>query len=229
MSAAPSLARDGDVHVLNLGDGENRFTPDWLGAVAALLDEVEALPAPRALVTTASGKFWSNGLDLDWMEANPEGVGAFVDQLHDLLAQALTLGLPTVAAIQGHAFAGGALLALTHDHRIMRADRGFVCLPEVDIRIPFSPGMTELLIARLPVWTSNEALTTGRRYGGVDAAAARIVDEAVAEEELLPRAIERAASLAGKDPATLATIKQRLYGRAAAALRDRAVNTLVQG
>lgn len=228
-ASTPSLRRDGDVRVLDLGDGENRFNPDWLGAVGALLDEVEAAPAPRALVTTGSGKIWSNGLDLDWMGANPDAIPGFVDQVHDLLARVLVLGVPTVAAIQGHAFAGGAMLAIAHDHRIMRADRGFVCLPEVDIRIPFSPGMTELLVARLPVWTSNEALTTGRRYGGTDAAAARVVDEAVAEDELLPRAIERAAGLAGKDPATLAAIKQRLYARAATALRDRDANQLRQG
>ena len=63
----PSLDRHDDVFVLTLGDGENRFNKDSLDALEACLDEVEAAPAPRALVTTADGKFWSNGLDLEWL------------------------------------------------------------------------------------------------------------------------------------------------------------------
>ena len=63
----PSLDRHDEVFVLNLGDGENRFNADSLTALEAHLDEVEAAAAPRALVTTATGKFWSNGLDLGWL------------------------------------------------------------------------------------------------------------------------------------------------------------------
>jgi enoyl-CoA hydratase/carnithine racemase len=97
------------------------------------------------------------------------------------------------------------MLALAHDQRVMRTDRGFFCLPEIDIRIPFTPGMNALITVRLSARTAHEAMTTGRRYGGLDAAAAGIVDEAVEAEQVLPRAIERAAALADKDPATLAT------------------------
>src|SRR3954465_15374227 len=61
----PTLDNDGDVWILNLGDGENRFTPDWMAAVADALDEVAAKPEPRALVTTANGKIWSNGIAPD--------------------------------------------------------------------------------------------------------------------------------------------------------------------
>ena len=63
-------------------------------------------------------------------------------RVHELLARLLEIGVPTVAAIQGHAFAAGAMLALAHDERVMRADRGWSCLPEVDINIPFTPGMS---------------------------------------------------------------------------------------
>lgn len=214
-----SLNRHGEVFVLNLGDDENRFNADSLTALEAHLKEVEAAAAPRALVTTATGKFWSNGLDLEWLATQGDAVGPFIMRLHELLASVLEIGVPCVAALQGHTFAGGAMLALAHDERVMRADRGFFCLPEVDINIPFTPGMSALISSRLPTRTAHEAMTTGRRYGGEDAALAGIVEQAVGEDEVLPRALERAAALAGKDPATLKTIKQRIYGDVLTALR----------
>jgi enoyl-CoA hydratase/carnithine racemase len=226
VQSPPSLRRDGDVFVLDLGDGENRFNAGSLDALEAHLDEVQAAPAPRALVTTASGKFWSNGLDLEWMAANPELLAEFVPRLHDLLARMLELDVPAVAALQGHTFAAGAMLALAHDQRVMRADRGFFCLPEVDIRIPFTPGMNALIAARLTPRAAHEAMTTGRRYGGLEAAAAEIVEEAVEADRVLPRAIELATALAHKDPATLAIIKRRLYAAPLAVLRDRQANSL---
>lgn len=215
----PSLSRNDAIFVLDLGDGENRFNPGSLDALEGYLDEIESAPAPRALVTTATGKIWSNGLDLEWMAAHGDEAIAFVSRVHALLARVLELNVPSVAALQGHTFAAGAMLALAHDQRVMRADRGFFCLPEVDIKIPFTPGMSALIAARLPVDTAHESMTTGRRYGGSEAAVAGIVEEAVGEADVLPRAIERAASLADKDPDTLRTIKQRLYGDALTALR----------
>ncbi|HEU4973736.1 MAG TPA: enoyl-CoA hydratase-related protein [Baekduia sp.] len=216
----PTLQRDGDVYLLDLGDSENRFNPDFLDAVETALDEVAAAPAPRALVTTATGKIWSNGLDLEWMGANPGEIQAFVPRVHALLAKVLALPVPTVAAVQGHCFAAGAMLAIAHDFRVMRADRGFFCLPEVDINIPFTPHMAALIQARLSKQAAHEAMTTGRRYGGTDAQAAGIVDRAVGEDDVLSAARELAAALAGKDGATLGAIKEVMYADALALLRD---------
>ena len=215
----PTLDCDGEVLVLDLGDDENRLNPTWVGAVTALLDEVVAAEGPRALVTKATGKFWSNGLDLAWMGENSDTEGAFVDTVHALFARVLSLPVPAVAACQGHVFAAGAMLALAHDARVMRADRGFFCLPEVDIAIPFTPGMGALIQARLAPQTAHEAMTTGRRYGGEDARAAGIVDEAVAEERVLAAALERARPLAGKAGATLGAIKEQMYAGPLALLR----------
>jgi len=222
----PHLERDGEVFVLQLGDGENRFNRDFVDAVASLVQEVAAAPAPRALVTAASGKIWSNGLDLEWMSEHVEAIEPLLDSVHALYAELLGLGVPTVAAIQGHAFAGGAMLALAHDIRVMRADRGWFCLPEVDINIPFTHGMSALITSRLPVPTAHEAMTTGRRYGGAEAVQAGIAVEAVAEEQVLPRAVAVAAALAGKDPQTLQAIKQRMYASTLAALADSAANSI---
>jgi Delta3-Delta2-enoyl-CoA isomerase len=218
--ATPTLTRDGEVFLLNLGDGENRFTIPFLDAVEAHLDHIQATAAPRAIVTTASGKFWSNGLDLDWMAANPEQIESFVRRVHGLLARFLELDVPTVAALQGHAFAAGAMLALAHDQRVMRADRGFFCLPEIDIHIPFSAGMNALIASRLSPQIAHEAMTTGRRYGGEDAAASGIVEAAVSADEVITAAVARAGALASKDSATLGAIKRRLYAGTLATLRD---------
>ncbi|HWC79040.1 MAG TPA: enoyl-CoA hydratase-related protein [Pseudonocardiaceae bacterium] len=220
----PSLSRDGDVFVLDLGDGENRFHPDWLAAMSGALDEIEGANAPRALVTSATGKHWSNGLDLDWLGANADQLNHYVTGVHELFARVLTLPLPTVAAIQGHAFAAGAMLALAHDFRVMRADRGYFCVPEVDIQIPFTPGMSALIQAKLTPKTAHEAMTTGRRFGGNDALAAQIVDAVAEEGAVLPAALELARPLTGKPGGTLGVIKSRMYPATLSALRESTAN-----
>jgi enoyl-CoA hydratase/carnithine racemase len=212
------LKLDDDVYVLDLGDGENRFHPDWLTAVNSALDEVEQAPAP--LVTTASSKIYSNGLDLEWLGQHADQLQTYVAQVQGLLARMLAFPTPTVAAIPGHAFAAGAMFALAHDFRVMRADRGYFCLPEVDIDIPFTPGMAALIQGKLTPAAAHEAMTTGRRYGGTDAQAAGIVDETVPEAEVLSTALARARSLTGKNPQTLSAIKTQMYTQPLAALRE---------
>ena len=98
-----SLDRRGDVFVLDLGSDENRFNPTWVGSVEQALSEVEAVEGPRALVTTGTGKFWSNGLDLDWMSANPEA--AIVERARnraDLIVLASSRRGVTQRAFFGH-------------------------------------------------------------------------------------------------------------------------------
>ena len=221
----PGLDRSDDVFVppLDLDDTENRFHPDWLAAVGAALDEVQRADGPRALVTTATGKFFSNGLDLDWLGGHPDRHEEYVADVHGLLARTLSLPVVSVAALQGHTFAAGAMFSLAHDLRVMRADRGFWCLPEADIGIPFTPAMSALIQARLAPQTAHEAMTTARRYGGEGALAAGIVDRAVAEDAVRATAVELAAAQAGKAGATLGTIKARMYGPVLDLLRDRAV------
>jgi Delta3-Delta2-enoyl-CoA isomerase len=218
----PTLDRDSEVFVLNLGDTENRFHPDWLAEVQQHLDTVEAAGGPRALVTCATGKFFSNGLDLDWLSQHTDELAGYVGAAHHLFARVLALPVPTVAALQGHTFAGGGMLAVAHDFRVMRADRGYFCLPEVDINIPFTRGMAALIQARLSKRTAHEAMTTGRRYGGTDALAAGIVDAVAHEDDVLSTALELAKSLVGKAGPTLGTIKSRMYAPALDVLCDTA-------
>jgi enoyl-CoA hydratase/carnithine racemase len=223
------LTRDGDVFVLNLGDDENRFSPSWVAEVDAALEEVAATDGPRALVTTATGKFFSNGLDLDWLLAHPGELGGYIAAVQELFAKMLALPAPSIAALQGHCFAAGALLALGHDQRFMRIDRGFFCLPEVDIDIPFAPGMSRLVQDKLRPSVALEAMTTGRRYGGEQALEAGIVDRALGEEALLDEAKAAAAELAPKAGATLATIRSTMYREAIELLRSKGGSLSIPG
>jgi enoyl-CoA hydratase/carnithine racemase len=213
------LERDGEVFVLHLREGENRFNRSFLESVNAALDEVEGFEGPAALVTTGEGKFYSNGLDLAWMTSDGAAeVERFMGDVHALFARVMAFPTATVAALNGHAFAGGGMLALAHDFRVMREDRGYFCLPEIDLKMPLTPGMTALIQSRLPAQTAHEAIISGRRYGGPEALASHIVDAAAAEDDVLTRAIEIARPLAGKHRATMAALKRGLYPEALALL-----------
>jgi enoyl-CoA hydratase/carnithine racemase len=214
------LTRQGEVFVLRMDAGENRFTAEMIPALAGALDEVERAEGPKALVTTGAGKFYSNGLDLDEMMrgGGEEHADRYLRDVLALLARVLVFPAVTVAAVNGHAFGAGAQMAVAHDYRVMRADRGFYCLPEIDMRVSLHPGMVALLAARIPARTVHEVVVTGKRYGGEEAVARRIVDEAAAEERLLPRALEIAAGLAAKAHPVMATIKRSLYPHVLAAL-----------
>ena len=206
------LESDGDVRILRMREGENRFNRAFVDAFHAALDEVAAIDGPVALVTVGEGKFFSNGLDLDWLMADGASDTGFIDDVHRMLHRVLALDMITVAAINGHAFAGGAMLATAFDHRIMREDRGYWCLPEVDLGLPLTTEMYEGLAAHLPRPALAEAALTGRRYSGPEALAAGIVTEVAPETEVLDRAIAVAASMAGKNRSVIAAHKRLLYG-----------------
>lgn len=214
-----TLDYDGDIAILNLGDDENRFSPEFLDTVDAHLDTVLAKGA-QGLVTTADSKFYSNGLDLDWLGAHSDQGDWYVGRVQGLFARVLTFPLPTAAAVVGHAFGAGAMLAIAHDFRVMRDDRGFFCFPEVDIRIPFTPGMAALIQAKLTPQAAVASMTTGRRFGGVDAQTYGIVDATTGEGAVTSAATNLLRPLAGKDSGTLGAIKQGMFGTAVQALQS---------
>ncbi|MGK5553527.1 enoyl-CoA hydratase-related protein [Actinomadura kijaniata] len=213
------LQRDGDVFVLRYDSGENRFHPDFLAAVHKALDEVAATEGPRALVTVGTGKFYSNGLDLEWLGVNRDRFEQYLKDVNALYARLLELPLPTVAAVNGHAFAGGAMLTLAHDVAVMRTDRGFFCLPEVDLGMSFTPGMSALIQSRLTPAVAHEAMVTGRRYTAEQAQAAGIVRLTAAEADVLPTAVRTAAELAPKDGEVVGKIRSDMYRATIEALR----------
>ncbi len=212
-----ALSFQDTIALLHLGDDENRFSPEFLDQFEAHLDDAISLGA-HGLVTVSDGKFYSNGLDLDWLAAHGDQTQWYVGRVQALLARVLTLPMPTAAAIGGHAFGAAAMLALAHDFRVMRADRGYFCFPEVDIRIPFTPGMAALIQAKLTPQTAVAAMTTGRRFGGADAAALGIVDATAEEDAVVGTALNVLAPLGAKDPGTIGAIKNTMFAPAVAAL-----------
>ncbi|MGB6207558.1 enoyl-CoA hydratase-related protein, partial [Mycobacterium sp.] len=97
-------------------------------------------------------------------------------------------------------------------------DRGFFCFPEADIRIPFTPGMAALIQAKLTPQAAVASMTTGRRFGGDDAASLGIVDSVAPEGAVTPAAVEVLRPLGAKDPGTVGAIKQTMFGHAVHAL-----------
>jgi enoyl-CoA hydratase/carnithine racemase len=206
-----------EVAVLNLGDDENRFSLDFLDEIDGHLEQI-AESGAGGLITIGSGKFYSNGLDLDWLLAHGDQMQFYVGRVHALFARVLTLPVATAAALNGHAFGAGAMLAMAHDYRVMRDDRGYFCFPEVDIRIPFTPGMAALIQAKLTPAAAVASMTTGRRFGGADALQFAIVDATAREDAVTETALGLLAPLGGKDPGTLGAIKNTMFAPAIAAL-----------
>lgn len=215
----PTLSWDDKIAVLHLGDDENRFSPEFLDEINERLDEIQNTGA-QGLVTTGGSKFYTNGLDLDWLGAHADQTHTYVGRVQALLARVLTFPMPSAAAVTGHAFGAGAMLAMAHDVRVMRADRGFFCFPEVDIHIPFTDGMAALIQAKLTPRAAVASMTTGRRFGGEEAAEFGIVDATAAEAEVTGAATALLRPLGAKDPGTLGAIKQTMFRAAARALTD---------
>jgi Delta3-Delta2-enoyl-CoA isomerase len=206
-----TVTREDDVVLIRADDGENRFNRDSIDRWHGALDEVESVEGPLALVTTGSGKFYSNGLDLDWLQSEGAGDRGFIDDVHRLLERVLDFPALTVAAVNGHAFAAGAMLATAHDVVVMREDRGYWCLPEVDLGLPLTPAMYRVVASHLPTATLRDALLTGRRFGGTDALDAGIAHLVASEDELLEVALEQANELASKNRQVVIEHKRLLH------------------
>ncbi len=191
---------DEHVALVNMTSGENRFTYDFLDAFEGLLEEIEhQTKATVLLVRSAHEKIWSNGIDLEWLLTevgrDPEAGTRFPERLMQFLRRLLTYPLITIAAINGHAFAGGAIMACAFDFRFMRNDRGYFCFPEVDIQIPFMPGMDAILKKALPTSLVLEAQLTGKRYTAAELEAQRVVLKACPLSELRNEALAFAKSM----------------------------------
>ena len=210
-----TVTQEGFVAVITWDDGENRINLDSLGRLHTILDELETIEGPLAIVWTGAGKFFSNGLDLERFAENADEFTMTLRELHRTVARLLLYPAYSVAALNGHTFAGGALLSCAVDYRIMREDRGFWCMNEAEIGLALDEKLAAILFNRLPRATAIDAMLTARRFGARDALAAGIVQDVASESELVARAIEVASVMAGKDRDVLARHKRVAYAETA--------------
>ncbi len=199
------------IAVLTMNAGDNRFRPEFCNAFEQALDAVEADPAVGALVITGTGKFFSNGFDIEVLAELGTEAPALVARSEAIAGRLLAAPYTVVMAINGHAFGMGAMFALAGDVRLMRSDRGFWCLPEADLGMPFSPGMQDLITGALRRTDAVFAMTTATRFDGGGAVRVGVAHAAHPEAELLPAAVEVALGAAGRRGANLAGIKARLH------------------
>ena len=206
------LTREGDVFTLRITDGENKLGPVALSEWNRALDAVIKTGSDKVLIITGNDHYWSTGLDLAEVERMSHlEREAFLARVDALLAKILTAPFVSIAALNGHAYAAGGLLALAHDYRIMRSDRGYFCLPSINVGIPFTAGMAALIADKIPQPTAHDLLISGREIGADEALASGIITRAVSADQVLPASAEMARGLTGKDAATLSTLKRRLY------------------
>lgn len=164
-----SWEKRGKVAVLMMNDGENRHDLEFSRQMLAILDEIVADTEVSSLVLSSSDeKNFCQGVNLMWLlerqqEGDFQAIKDFMYGMGEVFKRFLLLPIPSVAAINGHAFGNGAIMACACDFRLMRSGRGFFCFPEVDVGVPFMPSMIKFVSRIMPPHVFNELLLTGRR------------------------------------------------------------------
>jgi enoyl-CoA hydratase/carnithine racemase len=198
--ALVELQKSGNVFTLTMNAGENRWNTALVDELMDALDEVEQNTGATALVTTgASEKFYSNGLDLDWRNSPadyPEAGDPNAFLFMEFMSRMITLPVPTIAAVNGHAFGAGFMFALCHDYRIMRQDRGYMCANEIQLGMIIPAAELSLFRHKLPAHVFYESVQLARRWDGPHARDAGVANDVATMDELLPKAEAKAAELA---------------------------------
>ena len=204
--------------------GENRWNTSFVREFSEALDEVELDDGPGALVTSSTDeKFFSNGLDLDWVK-NPEKYTqsgdreVFGEEFMYLMGRMITLPVPTICVINGHAFGAGFMLSLSHDVRVMREDRGFICANEIQLGMKIPRPELALFRHKIPANSFFETVQLTKRWTGPDALNPGIVQAVGSIEELQEMALRKAEELAplAADRKNFGAHKEMLYGENAA-------------
>ena len=225
MSTMNLQLRD-DVHILTLTNtdngGDNRLTTEVVSEYLAALDTVEQYQGNTALLLTCEHeRTFSTGINLDWIkQLDDADHREFSTVFEILLCRLALLNAPTVACINGNAYAGGAILASAADFRVMRSDRGRFCFPEVNIKIPFTPVTSDISQLLPNQQAVKNMMLTGVAYTAQECAELQIVDVIYPAEKLQAEAFELAKTLAGKDRYSYFTIRNLLRPTITAHLKN---------
>ncbi|KAK4782821.1 hypothetical protein SAY86_007195 [Trapa natans] len=171
-----------------------------MGALRSSLRTVREEQNCAALVTTADGKFFSNGYDLSWGQNRLDRLQLMSTELRALIRDLISLPMPTIAAVTGHASAAGLILALGHDYVLMRKDRGFLYMSEVDIGLVVPAWIVALIKSKVGSPAARrEMVMKGRKLTAAEAKAMGIIDSAHdGAEETIGAAMKLADELAGR-------------------------------
>ncbi|MGZ6237083.1 MAG: enoyl-CoA hydratase/isomerase family protein, partial [Syntrophales bacterium] len=194
-----------------------RFNPVFNKEFLQVFDEIEKDMAVKSVVIVSTdAKSWSQGIDLIWMqgrmaEQDLQAIRSFLYGLNDIFKRILLFPMPVICAINGHAVAGGAILSLACDFRFMKADTGFFFFSEVDVGIPFVPGMMAFCRKAVPEYKFEEMMYTGKRYGAPEMEAHHVVMKACPNEEALMAEAMAFARTFNKKRGVFGEMKRRMH------------------
>ena len=203
---------DGNVAVVTMNcEEKNEFTNAFVQELRDTIADMNKDSAVKSLVLTgANEKYFCTGLNLAWMTRQPyEDVISFIVNVSLLLKDTAMFYKPLIGALNGHAFGLGAIWSSGFNFRLVREDKGWICFPEMDINIPFLPGMIALCEHGLGRRTFREMAWTAKRYTGPEAVAIGYAREALGKDALLPKALEIGKLMAAKAQPAFGLTKQR--------------------
>ena len=162
---------------------DNRLTPAFNATFLLALDIIEhKLPRGVVITTSSITKFYSNGLDYENAIKDPT---FFRDSLFPLWRRLITYPMPTLALMNGHAFAGGLMTAMFHDYRIMNPHKGYVCLNELDFGAQLQPPMAAVFRTKLGMSTFRNMVLESKRMSALEALKEGVIDGVGGVEETL--------------------------------------------
>ncbi len=216
-----------DVSVVRMRHGRaNALDVELCRALRDFFLDAARDPA-RSVVLTAEGGIFSAGVDLRRvLEGESDYVRLLLPALHEMCDTAFSFPHPVVAAINGHALAGGCILACTADHRIMAKGPGRIGVPELTVGVPFPPGPLEIMRFVLPSQHLSRVMIAGTAHDAEKAREFGLVDEVASPDELMGRAIAAAHRMGALHPATFSITKLQL--RAPALERMRSAQEQIQ-
>ncbi len=207
------------VGVITMNNGENRQNPDFVQAILTAFDEIERVSdISSVIISSGDRKNWSLGIDLQWMsvalnEKNVQSIRDFLYNLNRVYARILCYPMPVIAAINGHAFGGGTVLACACDFRFMKSDRGFFCFPEIDIGIPLLPGMIAIIEKAVPYDKFEELVLTGKRSVAAELEEHHVIVKTCDNEEALMTEAMTFAKTFNKKRPIFGELKKRMHCR----------------
>ena len=204
---------------ITMNDGENRHNPDFVRSLLTVFDEIEGdSDVSSVLISSSDAKNWSLGIDLQWISSaiannDLKGVREFMYGLNLIFTRILLYPMPVIACINGHVFGDGTIMACACDFRFMKADRGFFCFPEIDINIPFLPGMLAIVGKAVPYYKLEELVFSGKRTGAAELEAHHIIVKACPNEASLLQEATAFAKTFNKKRSIFGEMKKRLHAK----------------